>query len=194
MLISRCAWHRRYHGYTKILGISSWRGLQPSFTDGICPKCAARVRADHLRSRFDRGASADRRETAWVPGLIALSLSVVVALVLVARPTHEPPPLPPVVAVLPPAPLEAPAVEPAPVEPEPAEVEAPAATSEPLFVQRSAESSRRVTWVPAVSRRLHRPASPRRAWTEPSALARVTTRVAWAPYRTVLSRENSQSP
>ena len=108
MLISRCAWHRRYHGYTKILGISSWRGLQPSFTDGICHKCAARVRADHLRSRFDRGASADRRETAWMPGLIAVSLSIVIALVLVARPTHELPPLPPVVAVLPPAPAEAP--------------------------------------------------------------------------------------
>ena len=191
MLISRCAWHRRYHGYTKILGISSWRGLQPSFTDGICHKCAARVRADHLRFRVDRGASADRRETAWVPGLIALSLSVMIALVLVARPTHEAPPLPPVVAVLPPAPVEAPAVEPAP-----SEVEAPAATPEPLFVQRPAASPHRGKWLPAASRssRLHRAtwasARSRQSWTEPSALSRV----AWAPYRMIAPRENTQSP
>jgi hypothetical protein len=111
VLISRCAWHRRYHGYTKVLGISSWEGLQLSFTDGICQKCAARVRADHLRSRYDRGASADRREPPWVPGLVALTLGLVVTLVLIARPTHELPPppvvamMPPPVAVVPPAPL-----------------------------------------------------------------------------------------
>jgi len=103
VLISRCAWHRRYHGYTKILGISSWQGLNVSFTDGICSKCAARVRADHLRARFDRGASADRRGAAWLPGLAAASLATMIALVLIARPTHELPPVPAAVAVLPPA-------------------------------------------------------------------------------------------
>src|SRR2546426_7096097 len=102
VLISRCAWHRRYHGYTKILGIGSWQGLNVSFTDGICSKCAARVRADHLRARFDRGASADRRGAAWVPGLAVASLATMVALVLIARPTHELPPVPAAVAVLPP--------------------------------------------------------------------------------------------
>src|SRR6185295_19697333 len=115
MLISRCAWHRRYHGYTKLIGVSSWKGLHPRFTDGICQKCAARVRADHLRARFDRGASAARREHAWMPGLAAVSLAIVVTLVLIARPTHELPPLPPVVAVLPapPAPQDLAAAAPA---------------------------------------------------------------------------------
>src|SRR5262249_24860412 len=106
MLISRCAWHRRYHGYTKILGVTQWRGLPIDFTDGICQKCAARVRADHLRARFDGGASADRRERIWTPGLVMVSLAIVVALVLIARPTHESPLL---VAFRPP---------PVPVEPE----------------------------------------------------------------------------
>jgi hypothetical protein len=110
VLISRCAWHRRYHGYTKLLGISSWQGLHVSFTDGICQKCAARVRADHLRSPYGRGAAADRRETPWLPGLAAVTLSLAVALVLVARPTHELPA--PMLAMLPPAPATAP---PAPV-------------------------------------------------------------------------------
>src|SRR3989442_3086619 len=95
VLISRCAWHRRYHGYTKLLGISAWQGLNVSFTDGICHKCAARVRADHLRARFDRGASADRRGTAWVPRPAALSPGILGSPVPLARPTPEPPPGPP---------------------------------------------------------------------------------------------------
>ena len=198
MLISRCAWHRRYHGYTKILGISSWRGLQPSFTDGICHKCAARVRADHLRSRFDRGASADRRETAWMPGLIAVSLSIVIALVLVARPTHELPPLPPVVAVLPPAPAEAPRIEVAPVEAARGDAEASGATPEPLFVQRPAASPRKVKWVSATAgpSRVHRAVlgRSRHAWAEPSALSRAAMPVAWAPSRTLVPRDTTQSP
>jgi hypothetical protein len=117
VLISRCAWHRRYHGYTKVLGISSWQGLNVSFTDGICSKCAARVRADHLRARFDRGASADRRGTAWLPGLAAASLATMVALVLIARPTHELPPVPAAVAVLPPAADESASIGEAPSAP-----------------------------------------------------------------------------
>ena len=87
-----------------------------SFTDGICQKCAARVRADHLRARFDRGASADRREPAWLPGLAVVALAIVIGLVLVARPTHELPVPPPVVALLPepaPEPAAAPEAEPA---------------------------------------------------------------------------------
>src|SRR2546421_267886 len=114
VLISRCAWHRRYHGYTKILGIGSWQGLNVSFTDGICSKCAARVRADHLRARFDRAASTDRRGAAWVPGLAVASLATMVALVLIARPTHELPPVPAAVAVLPPAAEESASIAEAP--------------------------------------------------------------------------------
>ena len=99
VLISRCAWHRRYRGYPKLLGIVPGQGLHLSFTDGICQKCAERVRADHLRIRVDRRPAVARRRGAWLPGLAAVTLSLVVALVLIARPTHELPP--PVVATLP---------------------------------------------------------------------------------------------
>src|SRR5690348_14529207 len=126
VLISRCAWHRRYHGYTKVLGISEWRGMHVNFTDGICQKCAARVRADHLRARFDRGASADRREPAWMPGLAVVGLAIVVGLVLVARPTHEPPGPPPIVALLPESTVEPEAMpEPQPPTPRPRAVRPP---------------------------------------------------------------------
>src|ERR1043166_2625318 len=191
MLISRCAWHRRYHGYTKILGISSWQGLQPSFTDGICQKCAARVRADHLRARYDRGASADRREHAWAPGLAAVSLAIMVSLVLIARPTHELPPLPRAVAILPPAAVESAAVE-------PAAVDAPSgqelATTEPA----RPNVRMRVASAPSAPRPIaRRPsvASTGATWL-PGTLARVTVPVSWgsAPYRVVAPRDIAQSP
>jgi hypothetical protein len=187
MLISRCAWHRRYHGYTKLLGISSWKGLQVSFTDGICHKCAARVRADHLRFRVDRTSSA-RREHAWMPGLAALTLGLVVALVLIARPTHELPPLPPVVALLPPpAPVERALVEP-PDTPAAAVAEAPAVTARRASAQRSGirhvQTSRRPILLEAG----------RHAWSEPSALARRAIPVTWVPYRGPAIREVVQSP
>ena len=133
-----------------------------------------------------------------MPGLIAVSLSIVIALVLVARPTHEPPPLPPVVAILPPAPAEAPTIEIAPVETARGDVEAPAATPEPLFAQRPAALPRRVKWVSATAgpSRVHRAALGRshHAWAEPSALSRAARRVAWTPHRTLVPRENTQSP
>jgi hypothetical protein len=192
MLISRCAWHRRYHGYTKILGISSWDGLHLSFTDGICHKCAARVRADHLRSRFDRGASADRREHTWMPGLVALSLGLAVALVLVARPTHDMPPLPPVTAALPavepPAPSalletqDEPLLEaPAPV------VDPPRGSSARPAVARAFRAARRPLGVEPAHR----------AWLGGAvAPPRLAVRVAWAraPYRMPAPRDVAQSP
>jgi hypothetical protein len=49
MLIRRCAWHREVHGYTLLHGIASWRGFSVKFTDGVCRRCAARVRVEwHL--------------------------------------------------------------------------------------------------------------------------------------------------
>ena len=168
MLISRCAWHRRYYGYTKILGVSSWRGLQPSFTDGICQNCAARVRADHLRARFGRRASARRRDGAWLPGLAVASLGVVVVLVLIARPTHEPPPLPATVALAPVTVIDG-------------------ATEEPARhrLARPDRSARR----PAVHW------STRAAW-YPSGLPRLSVPVSWSTARphAVVARDNHQSP
>jgi hypothetical protein len=175
MLISRCAWHRRYYGYTKILGINSWRGLQPNFTDGICQNCAARVRADHLRARFGRRAFAGRRDGAWVPGLAAVSLGIIVALVLIARPTHEPPP-PPAAGALAPATVTDGAA------PEPA---APMRLASGHRLTRPERSARR----PAI----HWPL--RAAW-YPSGLPRVSVPVSWstARHHAVGARDNHQSP
>jgi len=49
MLFGRCAWHRRYHGYPRVGGVVSWRGLKVRFTDGICRTCLDRFRAEHRR-------------------------------------------------------------------------------------------------------------------------------------------------
>ena len=45
MFIRRCAWHPKYHGYSKILGIT-WSGWGIEFSHGICSDCAARTRAE----------------------------------------------------------------------------------------------------------------------------------------------------
>jgi hypothetical protein len=47
MLFGRCAWHRQYHGYPRVGGVVSWRGLKLRFTDGICRTCLDRFRAEH---------------------------------------------------------------------------------------------------------------------------------------------------
>jgi hypothetical protein len=47
MIIGRCAWHPRYYGRTLWNGVASWRGWSVRFTDGICPRCLQRVRAEH---------------------------------------------------------------------------------------------------------------------------------------------------
>jgi hypothetical protein len=49
MLIGRCAWHPRYYGHPAWQGVMSWRGFNVRFTDGICPRCLARFRAEHRR-------------------------------------------------------------------------------------------------------------------------------------------------
>ena len=46
MFIRRCAWHRQYHGYGKLLGISSWRGWTVTFSDGLCDECGVRARQE----------------------------------------------------------------------------------------------------------------------------------------------------
>jgi hypothetical protein len=53
MMICRCAWHPRYQGYPRWIGIASWRGLDVRFTDGICARCLERFRAEH-RTFFER--------------------------------------------------------------------------------------------------------------------------------------------
>jgi hypothetical protein len=46
MLLRRCAWHRRFHGYPVVYGVASWRGRSITFTDGVCRSCAGRVRRE----------------------------------------------------------------------------------------------------------------------------------------------------
>ena len=120
-----------------------------------------------------------------MPGLAAVSLGLVVALVLVARPTHELPPLPPVVAALPPSASVAlePAVAPsAPVvEASPARVARPHSARAAVRPVRTARHSLAVEPV-------------RTAWPDPSALSRLVVHVSSAPYRTLVPRDMTQSP
>lgn len=46
MLVRRCAWHRRFHGYPSVFGVASWQGRSITFTDGVCRSCARRVRRE----------------------------------------------------------------------------------------------------------------------------------------------------
>jgi hypothetical protein len=87
VLISRCAWHPRYYGHSKLLGISNWRGLRIDFTDGICPKCAARVRVV-LQRRVTGGRPIARRDDR-ISEVIVVALAVLTGLVLIARPANE---------------------------------------------------------------------------------------------------------
>ena len=66
MMIGRCAWHTRYHGYPRISGIASWRGLGVSFTDGICSRCLERFRDEH-REFLSRPRTGDAGATPDVP-------------------------------------------------------------------------------------------------------------------------------
>jgi hypothetical protein len=81
VLIARCAWHRRYYGHSKLLGISQWRGLRLDFTEGICPKCAARVRV--VRQRPAAGPA--QRGAGRTPEVVVVALAVLTGLVLIAR-------------------------------------------------------------------------------------------------------------
>jgi hypothetical protein len=97
VLLLRCAWHSRYHGYPRLLGIASWRGFGLQFTDGICPSCASRV--------MDDGAPTPRRsEPARWPGgdraaVLFVGIPLMTALVLAAAPLSEPPALTAVAAL-----------------------------------------------------------------------------------------------
>jgi len=61
VLLSRCAWHPRYHGYPLVGGITSWSGWGVKFTDGICANCAERFRAEY-RAFFERRRVEDAQQ------------------------------------------------------------------------------------------------------------------------------------
>jgi len=99
MRLIRCAWHARYYGYPRLLGVGSWRGLRVQFADGICPTCATRVMSDYTQ------ATPPPETTRWPGATRAAALFVGVpltaALVLAATPLSEPPPMPPALSALP---------------------------------------------------------------------------------------------
>jgi len=62
VFLRRCAWHRKYHGHVKLLGVSSWQGWGVTFSDGMCSDCAARARAEwRLPAASSRPARPIRR-------------------------------------------------------------------------------------------------------------------------------------
>jgi hypothetical protein len=90
VLIRRCAWHRTYHGYPLVSGVASWRGWTVSFTDGMCPGCAARYCREWNLPRLDvletavgwsfAGAALPRAAVAFV---------ALLTLVLASRPLDD---------------------------------------------------------------------------------------------------------
>lgn len=159
MLLRRCAWHRYYRGYAFLYGVARWRGLRPSFTDGVCGRCAKRLRRD-LELPPARWPSLATRRTgveplAVPPGAVALiALAVLLSL---ARPLDAPPPM-------------VPAGLPAALTPRPMVV-SPAAPAEPRMVDHRVVDRRVVERRPMTERR---PAiAPRRASDKP--LKRIAT-------------------
>lgn len=117
MVFQRCAWHTTYRGYPRYYGFTGDGRARITWTNGICPDCAARVRAEWRLVK--RGAPAPRRlATLLRRGLATGAL----AATLLAAHSLDPAPLaPPTVRVSPSealavavptvaAPAEAPAV------------------------------------------------------------------------------------
>jgi hypothetical protein len=78
MFVRRCAWHPLYHGYGKLLGITSWRGWTVTFSDGLCERCAARTREEWGLPPVIAAPEDHRR--AWRPAVayatVALAASI----------------------------------------------------------------------------------------------------------------------
>lgn len=93
VLLRRCAWHSYYRGYPVVFGIARW-GLGLGFTDGVCRRCAARLRRD---LELEVAASPWLRSGTMgvdplpVPpaAVVAIALALLLAL---ASPLADPPP------------------------------------------------------------------------------------------------------
>jgi hypothetical protein len=94
MVVRRCAWHRKYHGYPLVYGVASWRDLGIVFSEGICRRCTTRLRED---LRFPPHVVDSAPEApAWellVPGT-AVALAVIATLLVFTQPLDVPPPAP----------------------------------------------------------------------------------------------------
>jgi hypothetical protein len=81
MFVRRCAWHRRYHGHPKVLGVSSWGGWGLTFSDGMCADCAARARAEwNLPPAPGRPIAAPARRYALRPEFALASIVLIAAM------------------------------------------------------------------------------------------------------------------
>jgi hypothetical protein len=89
VLITRCAWHRGYHGHPALIGVTDWRGLRLGFSDGICSQCAAQLRADVPGSPLNDPRSGTD-VAGWMPGVGLVTIAVMAVVLFAARPVHEP--------------------------------------------------------------------------------------------------------
>jgi hypothetical protein len=102
VLITRCAWHRGYHGHPALIGVTDWKGLRLGFRDGICTRCAAQLRADLPDSPPTRERAGAGMDVAGLgPGAGLVAVAVMAIVLLAARPVHEPGELPRVAVVEP---------------------------------------------------------------------------------------------
>jgi hypothetical protein len=89
VLLLRCAWHSRFHGYPRLIAVASWRGFRLQFTDGICPRCASRVMGDSTPP--DPPSKKARRPGGDRAAVLIVGVPLAAALVLAASPLSEPP-------------------------------------------------------------------------------------------------------
>jgi hypothetical protein len=98
VLVRRCAWHLRYHGYHFVLGIASWGGPGVRFTDGMCRGCAGRLH----RTLSAPPGSQPRRAAVLASPLpvppVAVGMIVLACVLFAARTLHHVPPPPPAAA------------------------------------------------------------------------------------------------
>ena len=100
MVILRCRWHPRNYGRAKLLGVSNWRGLELSFKDALCLKCAERIHPD-VRAKVGlevprRGCAAEILVLLLVlsTGIVATALSPDDVRLTDSRPLRVPPDMP----------------------------------------------------------------------------------------------------
>jgi hypothetical protein len=87
MLIRRCAWHRSYRGYPIVFGVASWRGWRPSFTDGMCLGCSAKLRREWKLPPLP--VAVDRYELRGELVRVAAMAVMAVSVLLATRPLDD---------------------------------------------------------------------------------------------------------
>lgn len=120
MFVRRCAWHRKYNGHAKFLGVSSWRGWGVTFSDGMCRECAAKARAEWQLPPSTRPAPPPRFNRSFQPDFAFAAAVLLLGLAATFGVVVGPPRLPQQTArvEVTPAPSAPAPVAPAPVAPD----------------------------------------------------------------------------